>query len=777
MNKKDKSAMKNIMSKFTGKFGKGKSGAEVTEEVDMTVEGMQMEAVNVETAQVMAESVAEEINVDITADSDAMETADEEMAAKATSKKNKKPRTNAGGPTISISFKIMFCIFVPIIFMIIIGTTAYDKAAQGMSQKFEESTVQTLNMAIQYIDMSCSFIEAEGTELAYDSELGQYFLGFYEDEPTVSKDVASTARNTIMATRTANDFVSDIHIITKEDLNMITTRSNASLKGLLTAHREEVAIEGSRQIYKWIDRHNALDAHMNKDDKDYIMSYQTLSQSNNACIVIDLDAETIQNFINELNLGDGSIVGFITPNGRELIHESLDEGEESILTEGENVFYGQEFYDIFNEGVERSGSKTVDFMGKEYLFIYSKSETIGAAVCGLIPMDVVIAQAEEIRALTIAIVIVACIVVAAVGFVIAMGIQNNMKRMVKSFGQVAKGDLTVEVTATSRDEFRGLAGSATHMIANTKNLVNKVNVATEQLEVSANDVGNASDVIHDYSREITQAIEGINEGMERQSRHAQECVERTDILSNEIQGVSKIVEKVELLVDETEKMIEQGMDIVTKLGDRAQETTEITAKVGESIEALRVESQIINNFVATITEISEQTNLLSLNASIEAARAGEAGRGFAVVAEEIRKLADDSAKAAGEISTNVEHIGVQTMSSVESAQQAQDMVALQTQAVEEVVAVFREMSVRMNKLIDGLKEIVEGTEKADRERSVTMEAVQNISGIIEETANSAEVVSDVAERLLKNVEKLNKTASVLDENMEGLKSEISVFKI
>ena len=265
--------------------------------------------------------------------------------------------------------------------------------------------------------------------------------------------------------------------------------------------------------------------------------------------------------------------------------------------------------------------------------------------------------------------------------------------------------------------------------------------------------------------------------MEEQSRHAQECVEKTDVLSNEIQEVSRVVERVEKLVDETEGMINKGMEIVQVLGDRAGETTKMTAKVSDSIESLRKESAIINSFVGTITEITEQTNLLSLNASIEAARAGEAGRGFAVVAEEIRKLADDSAKAAGEISNNVANITAQTQNSVDSASQAQAMVELQTKAVDEVIAVFREMQARMGQLIEGLKDIAASTEKADGERSAAVAAVKNISDIIEETAGSAETVNDVANKLLEHVEKLSNTASVLDENMEGLKNEISVFKI
>ena len=352
-----------------------------------------------------------------------------------------------------------------------------------------------------------------------------------------------------------------------------------------------------------------------------------------------------------------------------------------------------------------------------------------------------------------------------------------MKRISKKLDEVAKGDLTVSVKAHGRDEFQSLATSATNMIYNNKKLVQKLSGTVQQLENSTNDVNNASGDINSCSADITRAIDEISQGMSKQAEHAEECVIMTNALSEKMKGISDMVVEVETLIDKTEKMIDHGTEIVNALGERARETSDITSRVGSSIEVLKTESDIINGFVQTISDISRQTNLLSLNASIEAARAGAAGRGFAVVAEEIRKLADDSNKAAEEIRNNVANISAQTLSSVNSAKEAEAMVALQTEAVDEVVTVFKNMNDQMANLFSSLKKIAESTESADKERNETLDAVENISAIIEETASGSELVHGMAMQLLSSVEKLNETAKNLDEDMNGLKTEISVFKL
>ena len=368
---------------------------------------------------------------------------------------------------------------------------------------------------------------------------------------------------------------------------------------------EQKVTELDEKVTELDQKFTVLDEKVTETEKDYIMAFEMMSQSNNACVVIDIKPSAITDFMEEIDIGDGSIIGFVTPGGRELVVENVEEGKESVLPEEGNVFSGQEYYTaVMDEAVADAGTAEVDFQGEKYLFIYSHSADIGFTTCALVPMRVVTSQATEIRNMTIGLVILACVIVVIVGIFITAGIENNMRRISRKFGDVAKGDLTVTVSAKGHDEFQDLAGSATNMITNTKKLVNQVSNATGELEVSAQNVGQASELIHEYSQDITRAIGEINEGMEEQSRHAQECVEKTDILSNEIQEVSHVVERVEKLVGETEGMINKGMEIVQVLGDRAGETTQMTVKVSESIESLRKECEIINSFVATITEIT-----------------------------------------------------------------------------------------------------------------------------------------------------------------------------
>lgn len=690
---------------------------------------------------------------------------------KKTGVKKKKRRTSL----FSIRNKIIVCFLVPIVFMIVLGVMSYQQSATGMADAYRDSTQQTIKMASEYIDVVNNFIRAELLKYAQNGDVQKYFSGIYANDATQTTSLLKSVSGTLSSSQRANSYISDIHLISTDEVRLISTR-DTSKPGIFDKYMAEMlaASDDGKKVNRWIDRHDELDAYLGIDQSDYILSCQMELEGGKGVAVLDVKASEIRKLLSGIDLGEGSIVGLVTAGGREVAVGHDAEGQVVSYSADQIVFADKDF---FTQMEGQSGVMEVRYEGAEYLYIYCTSEMTAASVCGLIPMKLVTAQADSIRQMTLVGVILSSIIVSIIGIGIAGGIRKNMRRISGSLEVVAEGNLATKVSVKGRDEFRGLAAAANNMIANNKQLVQQVSSATDKLEESAKEVTEVSGVIQEYSMNISHAIDDINEGMVKQSTHAQECVNRTDTLSSEIQEVSRVARDVEALVSNAETMIQSGMQIVELLGQRAQETTEVTAKVGESIAELKQGFEIIDRFVSTITDISEQTNLLSLNASIEAARAGEAGRGFAVVAEEIRKLADNSAEAAGEIRNNVELISTQTSHSVDSAKQASEMVALQTASVEEVIGVFQSMNKSMEELFEGLKRIAVSTERADKERMDTLEAVRNISQIIEKTAMSAEVVSNIAISLTKNVENLNGTAENLGDNMNGLKNEIAVFKI
>ncbi|MBR4411068.1 MAG: HAMP domain-containing protein, partial [Firmicutes bacterium] len=443
--------------------------------------------------------------------------------------KDKKPVGKLAVQIFSIRNKIFVCFLIPIIFMIVVGTVAYNKAAEGMQEKYQESTLQTINMVNEYIEMNYGFITAEAMKYAFDDGIHKYAFGMMTDLAEQKEVVSSTKKN-LQSTQKTNELVSNFHIIPMTGANVITTKTAARIgeetDGFYNEYMENTIMEG-KTPKRWIDTHPLLDEKLGVEESDYIMTYQLQSNKQSFILVVDIASEGIENLLKNMDLGEGSIIGFVTENGRELLLESVGEGKESVLTEGEKVFFGQEFYTPINEEDNMSGYQEVKFKGKNYLFLYTRSDSNHATICALVPMDVVTGQAESIKSITVKLVLLAIVIAAVIGIWIAAGITGNMKRISRRFGEVAKGDLTVKVTAKGKDEFNQLAASATDMIYNNKKLVSKVNRSTDDLAGSAQEVKDASFIISDYSEDITAAISGINEGMQKQSEYAQFCVEKT----------------------------------------------------------------------------------------------------------------------------------------------------------------------------------------------------------------------------------------------------------
>ena len=532
------------------------------------------------------------------------------------SKVPKTPKASKGRVgLLNIRNKIFLCFVLPIICMILVGFVSYRLASDGMSEKFLQSSTQTINMAMQYMDLTSKSIEQEAARYQFDANIESYILGMPGKSKVEKANFFSDQRTVFMSSQSANSAIANIHIVPKSITDIITTVTPDKKSGIFDEYMEELlsAYGDKASIPKWITRHSMLDEYLGISKDDYFLSYQIPGSKQMSYIIVDVKADALKGILENIDFGTGSYVGLISQDGNEIAMEC---GKEGTI---DGVFASESFYNSALSSEELSGNSSVKFKNADYLFLYQKSELNGVMICALIPADTVTRQAEGIKTITLIMVIIAAVFSFAIGMIITGGIQRNMKRISKKLDEVAKGNLNVDVYAKGSDEFQNLAKSASNMVINNKNLVLKLSGTADDLQDSAKNVNEASEEIRNSSEEITQAISEISRGVEKQSEHALECVGITNTLSQKIGNIIADVNTIHEKIAEAEEMIVKGTDIVGDLAGSARETSEKTEEVGKNISLLSDEANSITEVVHRIAEIAHKTNMLSLNASIEAA--------------------------------------------------------------------------------------------------------------------------------------------------------------
>jgi methyl-accepting chemotaxis protein len=482
-----------------------------------------------------------------------------------------------------------------------------------------------------------------------------------------------------------------------------------------------------------------------------------------------ISLETLQNFLEQVKVGETGVAGIVAQDGSILAHTNKDLIKEQIKVP-ENMLHSL---------LEKSGKLIPypDSAGRDSLALAVPIKNTPWVVIVSMPKSEIISDFYASLTTMVISLLGALLVVGFVAWIFLIRLLRPIEEISRQVAKIGDGDLSVAITSSSNDEIGILAKALSTSIGNFRQMIVKVQEASEIVSASSEELTASTEQLSQAANQVSTAITGVTDGTTHQMKAVDNTMHIVEQMSAGLQQIaantgsaSATAEKTSNTAQEGGKAVQKVTSQMTNIETSVNNSAQVVAKLGER-------SKEIGQIVDTIAGIAGQTNLLALNAAIEAARAGEQGRGFAVVAEEVRKLAEQSQGAAKEIAALIGEIQADTTKAVLAMNDGTDEVRKGTEVAIAAGQSFNEIALLIEEESDQIREISAAIEQMANGSQQIVSSVKEITKISKDATGQAQTVLAATEEQTASIQEIASSSTDLSQMAGNLQDIVSKFKI
>lgn len=488
----------------------------------------------------------------------------------------------------------------------------------------------------------------------------------------------------------------------------------------------------------------------------------------------DIDLTSIQEMIKNTKVGETGRAFLLTKEGMYIADKDSSKVMKVKISDDKNKTLAAIAKDVI--GGKNGKANFLDDNGKAVLYYTAIPET-GWIIALSMPEAELYAP---LRGLLIKVGVFSAISTGLIILIIILytrQMNGNISKVNKLAGLIAKGDITYTIDVSSEDELGEMTKNLNIMSGNLKNMVIKIREVLDSVVASSEELTASAEETERATEQIAASVQEISSGSEEQANIAtetsgasREIFSGMEQIANSVQEATEFSLGASKASEDGNKVVSMAIDQMKQISDRVEFSSKVVNALGEK-------SKAIGDILSIITSISQQTNLLALNAAIEAARAGEAGRGFAVVADEVRKLAEQSNNAAGDISGLIGEIQREISDAVDAMNVSTTSVGEGINIVENAGQSFNEISSSIGNVSKQMQEVSAIVEEVFAGTQVMVESMERVKRISEESVGNTQSVAAASEEQTALMKEISNSAQSLTEMAIELENVVSIFKM